>query len=538
MGKFCIDMSEDFLRTDDFDLAKKKSLFEIKTTLNAHGLSNSSFNLPDPGEIIIAEPDIDHESAQRDSEIRIKSLNQNQFAAFNKIMKAVNDSSHEPRCFYLDGPGGSGKTYLYSTVISALQARGEKVHAFATTGIAATLLKEGRTVHSGFKLPVPLLDTSTSQMKTSFADADLLRMSDLIIIDEATMLPKDGLRCIDLLLREIMRIEKPFGAKVMILGGDFRQTLPVVPRGNRIHIIEACIKSSHLWSVFYQLKLTENMRSEGKTAFNSWVLKIGDGTINAKDVHYRNDLLEIPNEMLVNDSIVDAIYGVDVNLLTAHQFAERIILAAKNKDALSVNNEIIGRLNGCLRIYKSADSLISDNPQDILNYPQEFLNSQNPSGMPPHELKLKSGAIVMLIRNLNPKKGLCNGTRLVVKEMHNNFLICTVLSGANNGEIMFLPRIDLAPSDSQLPFVLKRRQFPIIPAFAITINKSQGQSFEHVGVYLNEPVFAHGQLYVAFSRSKNPTNIKVLLKQSAVQGNLMKDGRNFTPNIVFQEIFQ
>lgn len=229
--------------------------------------------------------------------------------------------------------------------------------------------------------------------------------------------------------------------------------------------------------------------------------------------HY---LIEFPSAMIVHDSIVDAIYGNDINKLTTTQFAERILLAAKNKDALMLNNQIIERLIGIMKIYKSADSIVSDNLQDAVNYPQEFINSQTPSGMLPHELKLKVGTIVMLIRNLNPKKGLCNGTRLLIKQMHNNFLICSILTGANNGDTFFLSRIDLAPSDLQLPFVLKRRQFPIIPAFAITINKSQGQTFEHVGLFLNEPVFSHGQLYVALSRSRNPDNIKLFIKNSTL----------------------
>ena len=117
--------------------------------------------------------------------------------------------------------------------------------------------------------------------------------------------------------------------------------------------------------------------------------------------------------------------------------------------------------------------------------------------MPPHELILKRGTIVLLIRNLNPKKGLYNGTRLLITNLENNFITGKILNDCNKGEIVNLPRIDLAPSETTLPFTLKRRQFPVIPAFAMTINKSQGQTFDQVGIYLNEPVFSHGQLYVA-----------------------------------------
>jgi hypothetical protein len=102
--------------------------------------------------------------------------------------------------------------------------------------------------------------------------------------------------------------------------------------------------------------------------------------------------------------------------------------------------------------------------------------------MPPHTLALKIGVIIMLLRNLTPKKGLCNGTRLIIKSMHNNFITAQIVSYCNSGKIDFIPRIDLAPSDVNLPFVLKRRQFPIISAYAMTIKKSQFQTFECVDV--------------------------------------------------------
>src|ERR1051325_1793665 len=80
----------------------------------------------------------------------------------------------------------------------------------------------------------------------------------------------------------------------------------------------------------------------------------------------------------------------------------------------------------------------------------------------------------------------------------------------NNGLRTFIPRITLSPSDSSLPFTFKRRQFPVQPAFAMTINKSQGQTLNWVGLYLSAPVFAHRQLYVAYSRVTSRRNLKIL----------------------------
>ncbi|ELA46429.2 hypothetical protein VCUG_02107, partial [Vavraia culicis subsp. floridensis] len=149
--------------------------------------------------------------------------------------------------------------------------------------------------------------------------------------------------------------------------------------------------------------------------------------------------------------------------------------------------------------YTSADSIVTEDNDVVANYPLEFLNKQQPSGMPPHKLVLKRGALIMLLRNLNPANGLLNGTRLVVDELHTNFIIATIVTGSRRGSRAVIPRIDMAPSETQLPFILKRRQFPVLLSFAMTIHKSQGQSFGKVGVYLHSPVFVHGQLY-ALSR--------------------------------------
>ena len=168
-----------------------------------------------------------------------------------------------------------------------------------------------------------------------------------------------------------------------------------------------------------------------------------------------------------------------------------------------VLNLMPGDSNHCF----SADYV---NEEEAGTYPVEFLNTLQLSGLPPHDLELKNGQFVMLLRNLNPSRGLSNGSRMQLLSMSRNLLRCKLIEGKYAGEEVLIPRITLRCDDPRLPFTLYRRQFPVIGAFAMTINKSQGQSFNQVGIYLESQVFTHGQLYVALSRGKYPDKIKIL----------------------------
>ena len=134
-------------------------------------------------------------------------------------------------------------------------------------------------MHSGFKLPMPIVETSTSSMHMNSSEAENFRRAVLIIIDENSGMTTHALRCINLLLKVVQGNSLPFGGKVIVLGGDFRQTLPVVVRGSRTEIVEVCLKSSTMWPQFHIFKLSENMRTHGQARFNQWVLELGEGKL-------------------------------------------------------------------------------------------------------------------------------------------------------------------------------------------------------------------------------------------------------------------
>ena len=175
----------------------------------------------------------------------------------------------------------------------------------------------------------------------------------------------------------------------------------------------------------------------------------------------------------------------------------------------------------------------------IDNIPLELLHSLTPSGMPRHKIVLKVGAVVMLLRNVDKARGLTNGTRLIIRHLHDHFLQCDILTGENKGDRVYIARSTLKPSDTKLPFILIRRQFPIRVSFVMTIDKSQGQQFERLGLFLPTPCFSHGQLYVAFSRARSLKDIVVKLHPfENKQGWFEKDGQTFyvTTNVVYPQV--
>jgi len=140
----------------------------------------------------------------------------------------------------------------------------------------------------------------------------------------------------------------------------------------------------------------------------------------------------------------------------------------------------------------------------------------------------------MLLRNIHPRYGMCNGTRLLCHGLFKNMLDVKILTGNNAAKKAFLPRIKLKTNASSgFSFVFSRKQFSIRLSFAITINKSQGQTIPNVGIYLPRHVVSHDQLYVVLSSGVSQNSTKVLIKEGKIEG----EDEDFTKNVVFKDIF-
>lgn len=354
-----------------------------------------------------------------------------------------------------------------------------------------------------------LTETPTCNISKSSGMAKVLQQCKIIMWDECTMAHKKSLEALDRTLQDLRNNRQPFGGAIILLAGDFRQTLPVITRSTPADELNACLKASHLWRLVKKLSLTVNMRVQlqndvSAQLFASQLLDVGNGKIVMDGT---TGLITLPSDFcVIVGSKEDLISNVYPNILQNHKnhqwLSERAILASKNKDVGDINIDILNKISGETKTYKSIDCVMD--PDEVVNYPTEFLHTLDLSGTPPHILQLKIGVPIILLRNLNQPK-LCNGTRLVVKKLFDNMIEATIITGKYKGEDVLIPRIPIIQSD--MPFEFKRIQFPVRLAFAMTINKSQGQSLQVCVLNLEAPCFSHGQLYVGCSRVGKPSSL-------------------------------
>ncbi|KAE8992119.1 hypothetical protein PR001_g21028 [Phytophthora rubi] len=450
--------------------------------------------------------------------------------------------------------GGTGKSTLLWYILAKVRLSGKIAIAMASSGIASLLLMGGRTAHSTFKIHLKLNDKSTCAIYKQSNLTTLIQRASLVIWDEAPMTHRHAFEAVDRTLRDIMDNDQaPFGGKVFVLSGDFHQILPVVVRGTPAETIDACLKSSSLWSHFKQLHLTENMRVQSAksestaaelAAFSEFLLKVGEGK-HEVNRSLGKDFVKIPRDMLIYNTetdqdmdddedilpgavprglknIIDVMYA-DINkpdIATDEYFANRTILTTTNAVVQRINEAVSQRLSGDSHEYLSVDSVDDDNKGNF--FEPEVLHTVNINGIPPHKLTLKEGAPIMMMRNLNPDLGLCNRTRLRVVKLKPHLIHATTMTDERQGQDVLIPRIVfVSDGDSRdSPFRLRRKQFPMVPAFAMTINKAQGQTVQNLGLYLATPCFSHGQLYVGCTRRNTAKRATLNWAEFEVNGSL------------------
>ncbi|XP_058796151.1 uncharacterized protein LOC131667014 [Phymastichus coffea] len=286
-------MSEDFSRNNESNISYQMAYSDINNMLIKEGKSLADFPTMDQSImtcIVDITNNFDRTQLLRIGNEQYEKLNVEQKEIVNNIIEASRSHNYTSlTCFYIDGPGGSGKTFVYTTIYN-LMSENIKCSTMAYAGIAATLLPNGKTVHKTFGLPVPMFNDSSSNIKIQSTEGMLLKNTKVFIWDEAPMAPRYALEIANRTLKHIMNNDLPFGGKIMVLGGDFRQLLPIKVNGTRNEILNMSIKNSRLWSFFSIYKLNTNMRVlPHEIEFAKYLLHVGDGTLNEQD-----DNLQLP----------------------------------------------------------------------------------------------------------------------------------------------------------------------------------------------------------------------------------------------------
>lgn len=447
-------------------------------------------------------------------------LNADQRAIFDAIVDSLTNPNGR-KCFVIKGKAGTGKTFLYSALYNYLTGLGLKVLCVAYSGIAASLLPKGQTAHSAFNFRLDMDEHNyASGMHLQSKRAQLIRDVDVIIWDEISMVPHWFLSSLDQLLRDVTgRKNDLFGGKLIVVGGDFHQLLPVMKGAPRTDVVNACVSNFRYWGNFSQFHLNTIVRCTD-VAHNEFVNRVGAGTIGENvDVQKGEIAVPIARSYLFPssdpNSFIDHFYPHHV--LSDHALlSQTMIIASTHADCDYINAQVLSKIPVAdpshERIYDSFDEVSRDGHLHS-DFCAANLNSIDVNGFPPHRLHLKVGSVVMLLRNYATALGLTNGTRFIVTGLADRFIYCKRIGPVPPGadEIVELPRIPLIirSDDSGLELDFKRTQFPVRLAFSITIHKSQGQTVDSLGIFLRTQVFTHGALYVALSRPRFPDRIKI-----------------------------
>ncbi|XP_044010203.1 uncharacterized protein LOC122853855 [Aphidius gifuensis] len=287
-------------------------------------------------------------------------LTDDQQAVYNTILQSVLQNTG--KLFFLDAPGGAGKTFMLNLLLSKLRVQGIISLAVASSGIAATLLQNGKTAHSAFKLPLDLQTTEhpVCSVKKQSSLGKLLRETRFIVWDESTMANKGGPEALDRTLKDFKSDDCPMGGVVVLFAGDFRQILPVVPKGSESDEINACLKSSYLWSSIASLRLTTNMRvhlggDNNADLFSQTLLKIGSGTFQNDNDSTIQITSTFAISVLDQNNVINKVY-LEISQLpnkSNEWLRERAILAPKNDTVNVINEKILSMFEADEKTYIS-----------------------------------------------------------------------------------------------------------------------------------------------------------------------------------------
>ena len=460
-------------------------------------------------------------SAYEKSAVLIRSSNRDQSAALEMLQNAVRkaEGGGAGDTIFVQAPAGTGKTFLANCFLNwARSTRGEQgicvprsVIAVASTGIAATLLELGTTAHSRFRLPIVLNDNQQLQVLniTEYGKQwRALQECSCILWDEAGMTDRRHFELLDRTMRRIRshKWNKRFGGCPMIIIADLQQTLPIVRADGDMPALNASLHTSYLWGGdgFQAVELTKSMRIQDE-GYLKWTQGLGKG-VNCDINGWTRLYGRIGNSgerIYVRQDLINFVYPqLDEGIID-----ENVAIASLlNSDVDELNAACLNTFPGRVFEFIAANRCTETASPDLAT---EDYMSQVTAGLPPQKLLLKVNSPIICTRNIYSGSGarICNGSRLVVIRCHRKVLYC---QDRRTREFVLIPRIKLTPEPGKVPFEMERVQFPVRNAFALTVNKLQGQTVDRLGLDLTKSeFFAHGQAYVAFTRVRHAADIRV-----------------------------
>ncbi|CAG8791767.1 19007_t:CDS:2, partial [Dentiscutata erythropus] len=181
--------------------------------------------------------------------------------------------------------------------------------------------------------------------------------------------------------------------------------------------------------------------------FAQWLFNLENRTLPTI-----NEEIEVLQQYISTKSLIMDVFDNVLENEDETSLISTVILCTTNKISLDIYNKVIQKMHGQEKVYLSIDKIICDHNEDPTEFPEKFLYSLTPNGLPPHQLILKQGAVVMLLQNLDVNEGLCNGVRMIIRRMHDHVLDCELMTGNVAGRRVLIPRIKLQPTDDFLPF--------------------------------------------------------------------------------------
>ena len=437
---------------------------------------------------------------------------------------------------FVSGPAGTGKSFLIRTLQAYFTTVNISYVTCASTGIAARLIG-GRTVHSTFRIYDDGNGVTRCGLDISRPVGRALSLCRLIIIDEVTMIPKSVLEVIDFALRRLAAqnnspaFDMPFGGKHVLLFGDLAQVPAVVRARDDYGESANQFFEAGPYGSFSRYGLTRIMRQDpDELGFMSLL-----NDVRNADQHLTPDSIALLRSRFVPGRLEDVITEIDD--FVGRDDPDGMVICFTNLKASLYNSMILARrlppelrqpltlrAKFFVRDMQAYRATPGQDPDAAVQHLRTRLATESQirlffgafrnrliNTIVPIELHVCPGARVMLLQNLDLPAGLINGSRgTVVSYIESADTLCVRFDGAPDGAP---PTLVTRTSTVELPLARGQHifmyQFPLKLSWAVTAHKSQGQTLSRIAIDLSDPAFAHGALYVALSRVRSLSSIRL-----------------------------